>query len=549
MLWISFTRIEGYELNNFMRMLGLWLSLSCLLSSMPISADQAPGQPVFHDISGSFAEEAINSLADRGVVSGDGHGAFLPRNPVTRAEFIAMLGRMLELRPVHNDLSAFRDVLPSAWYYGAVHAGLNLSITEGSGDRFHPMDSITRQEAAVMVIRAMKESDQAALSRTAGKYVDAGSIAKWAWDAVGRATDTGWLVGSKGSFRPNAAITREETAMLLNRVLKSGNVQSVIDRKAVSKVHMGWLYNGTTQQYIAYAKRAELNVLVPRWYFMEPSGKLTDHTDQELLKWAHNHGRKVWAMVGNRANDAGTHQVLSDAKLRQSLINSISAKVSQYKLDGINIDFENVLPQDRENLTLFITQLSVEMRRLGAELSIDVSPDLNTDWTAAFDYAALGKQVDYMVLMSYDQHWNGSPKAGTVSSLPWSESALAKLVSQVPAKKTIIAYPLYTRDWKVGPTVSAQDITLTEQGKRIRQQKATLQWNSVLAQYEAAYTSASVPHRIWTEEARSLSHKHLMAATYQVAGYAYWYPGAETPDVWQAIANAERYGSYSFLIR
>lgn len=534
-------------MKKYILSLCLLLLFTSLLIPVQASALQAPSQAAFHDISASFAKDAIYRLAQRGIVSGDGKGAFLPRNPVTRAEFVAMIARMLKLEPVQNDLSAFRDVSKSAWYYGWIHAGLNLSIVQGNGFLFYPNAPITRQEAAVMVTRAMKQID-AYNGNTAGRYTDAVSIANWAWNAVGIATDTGWLQGSKGQFRPQDAITREETAMLLDRVLRSGNVKTTVDRQVPSNIHMGWLYNGTTKQYISYAKRAGLNVLVPRWYYMESTGKVSDSTDLELLKWARSNGRQVWAMVGNRANAEGTHDVLSSAQSRKSVVDSIAASVSKYQLDGINIDFENVKPEDRQNLTVFITQLSTEMKRLGAKLSIDVSPDLNTDWTAAFDYAALGRQVDYVVLMSYDQHWGGSPKAGSVSSLPWSESALNKLVSQVPAKKSIIAYPLYTRDWQLASSVSSQDISLVEQGHRVRQNKASLGWNANVAQYEAAYTSGGISHRIWTEEARSLSMKHLMASKYQIAGYAYWYPGAETTDVWQAISNAERYASYSFRI-
>ncbi|MGG4096612.1 S-layer homology domain-containing protein [Paenibacillus lautus] len=525
----------------------LLLSFTSFFGLFQASAAQAPSPTDFHDISASFAKDAIQRLAKKGIVSGDGTGAFLPRNPVTRAEFMAMVARMLKMEPVQNDLPAFRDVSQSAWYYGWVHAGLNLSIVEGNGYRFYPNASITRQEAAVMVIRAMKENGYMN-GNTAGQYTDSASIAEWAWNAVGKATDTGWLQGSKGQFRPQDAITREETAMLLDRVLQSGNVLTQINLQTPANVHMGWLYNGTTNQYISYTKRAGLNVLVPRWYYMEANGKLTDHTDKELLNWAHNNSRQVWAMVGNRGNAEGTHQVLSSSQSRKSVVDSITANVSRYRLDGINIDFENVMPQDRQNLTAFITQLSIEMRRLGAKLSIDVSPDLNTDWTAGFDYATLGTQVDYMVLMSYDQHWGGSPKAGSVSSLPWSESALRKLLTQVPAKKSIIAYPLYTRDWRIASSVSSEDISLAEQGHRIRLNKASLTWNASVAQYEAAYSSGGIQHRIWTEESRSLSMKHLMAAKYQIAGYAYWYPGAETTDVWQAIHNAERYAYYSFRI-
>lgn len=523
------------------------LSFTASISPLQASAAQAPSPTAFHDISSSFAKDAIYRLAKRGIVSGDGTGAFLPRNPVTRAEFIAMVARMLNMEPVPNDLPAFQDVSRSAWYYGWVHAGLNLSIVEGNGYKFFPNASITRQEAAVIVIRAMKDIGYDN-GYTAGNYTDSESIAAWAWRAVGQATNTGWLQGSQGQFRPLDPITREETAMLLDRVLQSGNVKSMIDSQPAGNIHMGWLYNGSTKQYISYAKRAGLNVLVPRWYYMESNGKVSDSTDIELLNWAHNNGRQVWAMVGNRANAEGTHQVLSSPQSRKSVVDSIAASVSRYRLDGINIDFENVMPEDRQNLTAFITQLSMEMNRLGAKLSIDVSPDLNTDWTAAFDYASLGSQVDYMVLMSYDQHWGGSPKAGSVSSLPWSESALSKLLTQVPAKKSIIAYPLYTRDWQIASSVSSSDISLIEQGHRIRLTQASLTWNASVAQYEAAYTSRGIQHRIWTEDSRSLSWKHLMAAKYRIAGYAYWYPGAETTDVWQAIDNAERYASYSFRI-
>lgn len=312
---------------------------------------------------------------------------------------------------------------------------------------------------------------------------------------------------------------------------------------------MGWLYNGTTSQYISYAKRAGLNVLVPRWYYLNASGKLSDNTDTALLNWAHKNGREVWAMIGNRSNAEMTHQILSSATLRQSVISSIAANTVKYELDGINIDFENVMPQDRENLTLFVTLLSAEMKRLGAKLSIDVSPDLNTDWTAAFDYAALGRQLDYLVLMSYDEHWGGSPKAGSVSSISWSESALQRLLTQIRANQAIVAFPLYTRDWKLASSVSSEDITLVEQGRRIRSFQAPISWNAEAGQYEAGYRSGGVQHRIWTEDARSLSVKHLMASAYQVAGFAYWYPGAETVDVWKAIPNAQHYASYSFYIQ
>ncbi|MEK3734729.1 S-layer homology domain-containing protein [Paenibacillus sp. FSL M8-0334] len=528
-------------------LLSLMAAASC---NHALAYAKAPSPPSFHDVSGSFAQEAVVRLAGKGIVNGDEQGAFLPKDPVTRAEFTAMLLRMLELQPVHNDLQAFRDVDESAWYYGYIHAWVNLSLVEGNGYLFEPNRMINRQEAAVMVMRALKQTD-GYTGHLEGVYGDAWQIASWARSAIARSTDAGLLTGDRGKFRPLDLMTREEAAALLDRALTAGDVSAAVEagRKASdATIRMGWLYNGTASQYIAYAKRAELDVLVPRWYFLEPSGALTDHTDDRLLQWSRSSGTKVWAMVGNRGNAESTHQLLSSADKQKAFISALRGYVNKYDLDGINLDFENVRPEDRAGLTAFVASLSTEMHKANAVLSVDVSPDLNTDWTAAFDYAALGHYADYIVLMGYDQHWSGSPKAGSVSSQPWLSGAVNKLLTQVPASKSILAAPLYTRDWQLGPAVTSQDISLVEQGNRIRQRRAQLAWDEVMGQYTASYTLSGNAHRIWTEDARSLSLKHAIGASRGLAGYAYWYMGGETADVWPAISNALQFTDYRFKL-
>lgn len=520
----------------------------------PVEAMQAPSQTGFHDIYTSYAKEAILRLTKRNIVSGNGAGAFLPRNKVTRAEIAAMMSRLLKMNPVNNDLPAFRDVPKQAWYYGWVHTGTNLGIINGRGERlFKPMDPVTRQEAAVMMVRAMKLDSSVGDEIVYRHYEDAAELAAWSRSEVGMATLKGWMQGSGGKFRPNDPITREEVAVLMDRILRDGDVIAVLDgeieaAEAAHEIQMGWLYNGTAKEYISYAKTAGVNTLVPRWYYIESTGDVSDATDQELLKWAHLNGRKVWGMLGNRSNAETTHKMLSDSTARRSVISELAAYVMKYKLDGINVDFENVLPEDRSYLTFFIRELSTEMHKRGAVISIDVSPDLGSDWTAAFDYASLGRYADYVVLMGYDQHWGGSPKAGSVSSLPWLTAAVDKLITQVPASKTVIALPLYTREWQLNPVVTSEDISLTQQGQRIRSQSASLTWNNLIGQYEAVYARTGTLRKIWTEDARSLSVKHDMLADRNTAGFAYWYLGSETPDVWQAIMNMKRYKRYAFDI-
>ena len=152
-----------------------------------------------------------------------------------------------------------------------------------------------------------------------------------------------------------------------------------------------------------------------------------------------------------------------------------------------------------------------------------------------------------MVLMSYEEHWNGDPKPGSVASLPWVERALTKMLSEVERTKTILALPLYTRDWStVNPATASWDITLGEQAARVAASGSLKHWDTQLNQYVINYMSNSVARAIWAEESRSLSAKVLMSGQRDIAGLAYWYMGGETADVWNAITNAMRFESYQF---
>ncbi|MBO2944240.1 S-layer homology domain-containing protein [Paenibacillus sp. F411] len=513
---------------------------------------EAAASVKFTDLEGSYAQADIHSLAARGIVSGDGHGHFFPKKPVTRAEFTAMLVRLLALEPVYSSIRAFDDVTPQSWSYGWIHAAVNLSMVKGKEERrFDPTSWITREEAAALAARAMKQpSDPAAgQGNLTRRYKDMDDISGWAREEVNTVTSLGWMQGSQGYFRPGAAITRQEAVMLLSNILQSGSVKRALDsygQTAASGISMGWFYQGTAAQYMAYAERAGLNTVSPRWYFLNEDGSVSNHTNDQILQWSRQNRVAVWAMLGNRFNKESTHRMLQDAAQRKSVIQSVAGYVSRYQLAGINLDFENVSPQDRELMTLFVSELSAALHPIGAVLSVDVSPDLGTDWTAAFDMEAIGYAADYTVLMAYEEHWSGSQKAGSVASLPWVTSAVDQLLTQMPASKIILALPLYTRAWNRSDPALSRDITLTEQQQLSALPSARLRWDALAGQYIADYTQKGTAYSIWTEEERSLTLKHLLAADRGLAGIAYWYSGAENKELWSAVRNARKYQSYDF---
>ncbi|WP_418041386.1 S-layer homology domain-containing protein [Paenibacillus xylanilyticus] len=540
-------RIEKRAGRQVATVLFVALCILVLVPFFPISVEAAVAKQQFQDISTSYAKEAITHLVSEGIAAGTSETRFEPKKAVTRAEFATFAVRLLGLKPVKNNISPYSDTRTTAWYYGNVSAMTNLSILEGKGQgTFQPNASITREEAAALLVRMLKQTSGSTglLSTT---YVDASDISVWAKPYVQKVYQLGLMRGSDGLFRPQDQVTREEAAVMLDAILQKKEWSQQLGNADSLGIQLGWQYNSTTAEFKKQVEQSEVNTLVPRWFFLNSSMQITDHTDSALLTWASSTNREVWPLLGNRSDAAMTHQMLSSSANRTSVVTQVTAYVKKYQLDGINVDFENVLPEDRAGMTAFVTSLAASLHAIGAVVSVDVSPDLGTDWTDAFDYATLGAVSDYMVLMGYEEHWNGDPIAGSVASLPWVENALDTILTDVVRAKVILALPLYTRDWSsASPATGSWDITLAEQGTRAHAAGSVRHWNASLEQYVIGYSSNGLARYIWAEESRSLTAKVRMSTDRKIAGLAYWYMGGETADVWNAISNASRFESYLF---
>lgn len=503
----------------------------------------------FDDISNSYAKNEIIDLYNRNILKGTSARSFSPTKAITRAEFVTVLDRLLVIEPTASPVSPFIDVPKSAWYYGWIQAAVQLGLADGkTASTFSPTEPITRQEAAALISRALKQSGAA--SGAVLGFHDNSLIADWAITSVITVNKLGLMKGdNNGNFRPREPITRQETAVLIGRVLQNKRWAAELEAESKDLIYLGWQYGQTDVQYANNVLQSNVNTLSPRWYYLEKTGAVSDYTDKSLITWAKDNNKKIWAMVGNRSDQEATHQMLSNTAAINTSINQLIALVKKYDLDGLNIDFENVAPEDRAGLTTFITGLANKMHLLNAVLSIDVSPDKGTDWTEAFDYAALGKQVDYIIMMGYDEHYGGSKYPGSVASLPYVEMALNRLIEVVPSKKVILALPFYNRDWtlnKDGTVSTSSFISFTEQNRLLNTYSLSPRWEGTVAQYTVSFMKNGLRHKIWLEDGRSLAAKYKSAANKNVAGFAYWYMGGESPDVWTSISNAERFYNYSF---
>ncbi|MFC5402229.1 S-layer homology domain-containing protein [Cohnella soli] len=146
----------------------------------------------------------------RGI--GDGTESFKPKQAVTRAEFVSALARGLGLSG--KAASAFKDVPTSAWYAKDVNAAVAAGLISGvSATSFAPDATLTREQAAILLTRALK------LKATAvAELADAKQITPSAVSAVQAVIQQGWLTPYEGRFAPKATLTREQAATVIVRV-------------------------------------------------------------------------------------------------------------------------------------------------------------------------------------------------------------------------------------------------------------------------------------------------------------------------------------------
>jgi len=173
----------------------------------------------FTDIIGHWAEKDINEMATKGIVSGVTETTFEPDRSITRAEFAALAARALKLS-VANTESVFNDVSNDAWYAKEVGAAAAAGLIVGYDGNFRPNDTITREEMAVVIMKAYQFLGKAPLKGKISQFADKDTISAWAVDYVDGAVSSGLISGmTTDTFAPSDNATRAQVASIIKRLL------------------------------------------------------------------------------------------------------------------------------------------------------------------------------------------------------------------------------------------------------------------------------------------------------------------------------------------
>lgn len=213
-----------------------------LLIPLPIPTPVAPPpspasgpiqQTNFLDVRGDYwAYPFITILAERGIVNGFPGGYFKPSDPVTRAEFAALLQEAFNQNPGPGTLTKFQDVSSDFWAVPAINRAIQTGFLRGYPDNtFRPQQEIPRVEVLVALASGLNLSQPPSPTQVLQSfYQDAAEIPNYATEKIAAAT-TNQLVATYPNeklFRPNQNATRAEVAVMIYQALvQAGQLQPI----------------------------------------------------------------------------------------------------------------------------------------------------------------------------------------------------------------------------------------------------------------------------------------------------------------------------------
>ena len=331
---------------------------------------------------------------------------------------------------------------------------------------------------------------------------------------------------------------------IANEVIVRENMEE--EKQIQGKVNLVWDY------YSEYASAPDrngtkiegVNVVSPSFFYLDKNGNVQQNVGdkgEEYIKWAHNNGYKVWPMISNSGDGmlSVTSNIMNDYDKRQKLIEDIVNLCVKYKIDGINIDFENMKKEDIDLYSRFIIELTPRIKEIGLVISVDVTaPDGGDTWSLCFDRNVIGHVADYIIFMAYDQYGVSSTKPGTTAGYDWIELSLKKFLEteEIKSDKIILAVPFYTRLWTEDSNGKVKsDVVNMKNINKVLPESVEKTWDDNLKQYYVEYEEKNTTKKMWVEDLESIKAKIELITKYNLAGSAAWEKDREDPEVWSVI--------------
>jgi peptidoglycan-N-acetylglucosamine deacetylase len=285
----------------------------------------------------------------------------------------------------------------------------------------------------------------------------------------------------------------------------------------------------------------QIDVVVPDWFSVPgPGCDLEEHIDAQTQRIVSSRDVMVVPrlanLAGGRWRGGEVATMMRDDNARKCLVDKVVARLVALEADGVNVDIEELAPEDSEPLLELLVDLKNALHQKGLRLTVDVSFQ-----DPAYDLEYIGQLADAVFVMSYDQHYPSS-EPGPISGKDWFAMALDQAITRVGAERLIMAVGAYCYDWVVGDAAApAESLSFREAMDRARAAGAVPEFERGAENARFGYTDdAQRTHDVWCQDALSAWNQTATMRERGLKRVALWRLGTEDETLWAFLGESQR---------
>lgn len=281
-------------------------------------------------------------------------------------------------------------------------------------------------------------------------------------------------------------------------------------------------------------------------YEVMKDGSLKEINDVPLIEAAREAKVAPLMVITNIEEGKGfssdiAKEILTNNTAQENLLNNVIKTLKAKNYYGLDIDFEYIYPENREDYNNFLRKTVNKLKPLGYTVTTALAPKIAADQPGILyqghDYPVHGALADHVILMTYEWGYTFGPPLA-VAPLNEVVKVLNYAVTAIPRQKIFMGIPNYGYDWTL-PYVkgtAAKALSNTEAVDLAFREGAIIQYDwKAQAPFFTYYDNAGRQHIVWFEDARSIRAKLEVANRYKLGGVSYWSIGKYFPQNWLVL--------------
>ena len=222
------------------------------------------------------------------------------------------------------------------------------------------------------------------------------------------------------------------------------------------------------------------------------------------------------------------HQMVNDETAKSALIQNLLVTMGEKGYQGIDVDFEYILAEDRDAFTTFVAELTEIMNANGYETSVALAPKTSSTQRGLLyegkDYGGLGAAANSVLLMTYEWGYTYGPPMA-VAPVNKVREVVEYAVTEIPVEKINLGIPNYGYDW---PLPFEKGVTKASTIGNVQAVQLAIEYGAVINFDETAqspyfhYIENGVEHEVWFEDVRSMQAKFDLVTEFSLRGMGYW---------------------------